>query len=323
MFLPPLRVVGSPPSERKCGCEYQVCENAACQSSGDHLDGAGNHALICHPGVKAQKATILEAALEKSFRKAGGDPKRQPSTYSLLGGFFTKEDLSRLFPGRLSSKESAKRCQLAMRYLDILRDIPRGSMRTGLLGALRELDFPSPSVAGEEDNNGFLRFDMRFPSVKPIDRPKEIWFDHAIVQETSQSYAADVLKFLQASDGNKPAGSVAFTKMYRSKTRRYAALQTVAERLNQERKLAFQPQFLYPIVSSLGFFNEDFQKLMKCMGQQFESSLPETPRLDGLTPGVLKGRFKIELKNSICFALVKGNALAMHNQGRVGVTCAG
>ena len=186
-----------------------------------------------------------------------------------------------------------------------------------------ELDFPPPSVAGEEDNNGCLRFDMRFPSVKPIDRPKEIWFDHAIVQETSQSYAADVLKFLQTSDENKPAGSVAFTKMYRSKTRRYAALQTVAERLNQERKLAFQPQFLYPIVSSLGFFNEDMQKLMKCMVQQFESSLPETPRLDGLTPGVLKGRFKIELKNSICFALVKGNALAMHNQGRVGVVCAG
>ena len=73
-----------------------------------------------------------------------------------------------------------------MRYLDILRDIARGSMRTGLLGALRELDFPSPSVAGEEDNNGFLRFDMRFPSVKPIDRPKEIWFDHAIVQDLSE-----------------------------------------------------------------------------------------------------------------------------------------
>jgi hypothetical protein len=210
-----------------------------------------------------------------------------------------------------------------MKYLDIMRDVPRGSMRTGLLGALRDLDFPPPSVAGEEDNNGFLRFDMRFPSFKPIDRPREVWFDHAIVHETSQSYATDVLKFLQASEKNKPADSVAFTKMYRSKTRRYAALRAVADRLNEERKLPFQPQFLYPIVSSLGFINDDMRKLMKCMAQQFENSLPETPRLDGLTPSVLKGRYKIELKNSLCFALVKGNALAIHNQGRTGVVCAG
>src|SRR6476661_7803524 len=94
-----------------------------------------------------------------------------------------------------------------------------------------------------------------------------------------------------------------------------------SQRLNQERKLPFQPQFLFPIVSSLGFVNDDMKKLMKCMIKQFEDSLPEAPRLDGLTPNILKGRYKIELKNSLCFALLKGNALAMHNQGHVGVVC--
>ena len=53
-----------------------------------------NHGLVCNPGVKAMKATLLEKSLEKSFRVAGGHPSRQPSTFSLLGGYFTKEDLS-------------------------------------------------------------------------------------------------------------------------------------------------------------------------------------------------------------------------------------
>ena len=76
---------------------------------GDKMDGCGNHGLICHPGVKAMRATLLEKALEKCFRRAGGAPVRQPSTYSLLGGHFTKDDLSRLFSGRLNTKQATER----------------------------------------------------------------------------------------------------------------------------------------------------------------------------------------------------------------------
>jgi hypothetical protein len=37
---------------------------------------------------------LLEKALEKGFRQAGGNPSPQLSTYLLLGGHFPKEDLS-------------------------------------------------------------------------------------------------------------------------------------------------------------------------------------------------------------------------------------
>ena len=43
-------------------------------------------------------------------------------------------------------------------------------------------------------------------------------------------------------------------------------------------------------------------------------------RADGLTVAVLKGKFKVQLKNSLCFALLRGNALAMYNQGMPSVT---
>ena len=76
------------------------------------------------------RATLLERALEVSFRRAGGNPVRQPSTYSLLGEIFSKDDLSKLFPGKLSAKEAQKRKKLAMEYLNIINEIPRGHVRT-------------------------------------------------------------------------------------------------------------------------------------------------------------------------------------------------
>ena len=100
------------------------CAQIHLVSQGEALDRVANHGLVCHPGVKAMKATLLEKSLEKSFRVAGGNPSRQPSTFSLLGGYFTKEDLSSLFPGRLNGAQAEKNGKLAMmEFLDIIMEI--------------------------------------------------------------------------------------------------------------------------------------------------------------------------------------------------------
>src|SRR3954471_9906271 len=97
-------------------------------------------------------------------------------TFSLLGGYFTKEDLSSLFPGRLNGAQAEKNGNLAIEFLNIIMEVPRGQVRTAKLGVLRE-SFPAPVVHGEEDNNGMIRFDMKFPLLTPLDCPREIWFD--------------------------------------------------------------------------------------------------------------------------------------------------
>ena len=76
------------------------------------------------------RVTLFERTLEVSFRRAGGNPARQPSTYSLLGEVFSKDDLSKLFPGKLSKTEADKRKLLALEYLDIINKFPRGHIRT-------------------------------------------------------------------------------------------------------------------------------------------------------------------------------------------------
>ncbi len=75
------------------------------------------------------RATILEKTLEKAFRRTGGTPRSQPQTYDLLGKIFTKDDLARLFSGRLSKKEGEKRKELVIEYLDIISTIPRCEIR--------------------------------------------------------------------------------------------------------------------------------------------------------------------------------------------------
>ncbi len=180
--------------------------------------------------------------------------------------------------------------------------------------------FPAASHAKDEENgNGVIRFDLKFPSKFP-DKPKEIWLDHAIVQETCTTHAEHTLNYLLDNSVNSLGRSPAFQKTFGAKIRRYACLIDVVKRLMEERKLDSQPQFLCPIVSSLGYVNQDMTKLMKFMNNCFKENFSKTPRLDGLDLKVLKGRFKVELNNTLCFALVRANALSLCNQGVNGIT---
>jgi hypothetical protein len=305
----------------KCGCEVQLCfGNDNCGAQSKDLDVIGNHALVCHPGVKAQKATIFEKALEKIFRAAGGAPVRQPATYGLLGGYFSKEDLSRLFCGKLSKEQANERKDLAMKYLDIVSENPQGQLRFDKLNELRE-EFPEPVASQKDENNAIIRFDLKLPAYGPRDCPRELWLDHAIVQETSPTYREQTLEFLDASADNNAAEGPAFHKAYGAKQRKYAPVISVVNRLAGERKLDFSPTFLFPIISSFGFMNEDMNQVVKFIVDFHRGQSKRIrDRADGLTVAVLKGKFKVQLKNSLCFALLRGNALAMYNQGMPSVT---
>ena len=39
-------------------------------------------------------------------------------------------------------------------------------------------------------------------------------------------------------------------------------------------------------------------------------------RDDGIPLSTIKGRYKVQVRNAICFGLLRGNALAMHCVGR-------
>ena len=98
------------------------------------------------------------------------------------------------------------------------------------------------------------------------------WFDHAIVGETSSTYTAETLTFLE-NKNHKPEQGPAFKKMEGLKRRKYAVIMAVAESLSQKHKLDFKPIFLFPIISSLGFMNTDMLKLQKIFVEQYVQHL--------------------------------------------------
>jgi len=152
--------------------------------------------------------------------------------------------------------------------------------------------------------------------VGPEDCPRELWFDHAIVHETSPSYVQDTLRVLKDDEEREVSAGKAFQKMLTKKKAKYSSLVSVANRLSKEHKLDAQPFFLIPIISSLGFMNNDFRELVKFVVDSFKASQKAAPRrMDGLSPKTLVGRFKVQVRNSIGFALLKANALATYNQG--------
>ena len=157
--------------------------------------------------------------------------------------------------------------------------------------------FPAPSVSNEEDNNVISRFVLKLPLITPLDCPRELWIDHAIVQETSPTYAAATVKFLQEKDA-MPENSPAFQKMKVKKSAHYSPLIQVVQTLVDEKRLQCQPSFLFPVISSLGFMNKDMNQVCKLILRRFKEHQETLPRLSsGVTPAMLKGRFKVHLRN--------------------------
>ena len=113
-----------------------------------------------------------------------------------------------------------------------------------------------------------------------------------------------------------PENGPAFLKAKGMKALRYSALISVVNRLVEDRKLNFQPTFLFPVLSSLEIMNADMKQLMKLIVQRFkDNQRHQPPSSDGIAANVLKGRFKVQLRNAVCFALIRGNALSVSNQG--------
>ena len=161
--------------------------------------------------------------------------------------------------------------------------------------------------------NNTIRFDLCLSAPFPLDAPLQLWLDHGIVHETSESYQDPVIDHLEG--GRDPTSSEPFRRMESSKDRRFRYLKNLATHLQKQRLLDFQPFFLFPVISALGYLNGDAFKMLKFMHTVLNKCMAST-RDDGIPLGVIKARYKTEVRNALCFGVLRGNALAMSAVGR-------
>ena len=106
-----------------------------------------------------------------------------------------------------------------------------------------------------------IRFDLCLGAPFPTDAPRQLYLDHAIVHETSESYQEAMIDHLES--GGEPSKSMPFRRMEASKQRRFGELIALTKHLEKQRMLDFQPFFIFPIV--LGYLNEDATKMVRWM----------------------------------------------------------
>jgi hypothetical protein len=229
-----------------------------------------------------------------------------------LGEVVPKEDLACLFKGGLTVEETKKNEDLGIELIDAFLMTP-SALKESVIDEIRSR-MPESDESKIEANNNTIRFDLCMAASFPVDWPRELWLDHAIVHETSESYQESVLSNLE--EGKDISKSLPFRRMELSKQRRYAALIPIAKHLMKLKVLDFQPFFLFPVVSSLGYLNQDAEKMVKWMNTVLNHSLSSVLRDDGVPFSTVKARYKHQIKNSLCFGVLRGNAFAMNAVGR-------
>ena len=247
------------------------------------------------------------------FRNAGGRASRQPTTFRLLGEVVPTDDLAALFAGGLNLENTKKNADLAIELVDAFL-MPGSALKDTIIDEIRSR-LPEVDDDKKEANANIIRFDLCLAASFPTDAPRELWLDHAIVHETSESYQDAVIAHVEDQDIST---SMPLKRMETTKKRRFAALIPLANHLLKNNVLDFQSFFLFPVMSALGYLNEDAVKMTKWMSAVMNKTLTSV-REDAIPLSVIKARYRVEVKNAICFGLLRGNALAMHSVGRTHV----
>ena len=82
-------------------------------------------------------------------------------------------------------EESKKSGELALELVDALLMAPSAT-KDSVLDEIRER---IPKLdEGQIEYNNTIRFDLRLSAPFPFDSPQQLWIDHGIVHETSESY---------------------------------------------------------------------------------------------------------------------------------------
>ena len=79
---------------------------------------------------------------------------------------------------------------------------------------------------GQIEYNNTIRFDLCLSAPFPFDSPQQLWIDHGIVHETSESYQESMVQHLES--GLAALSGEPFRRMESSKDRRFKSLINIA-----------------------------------------------------------------------------------------------
>ena len=123
--LPPVSNGESKLHESKCGCTIEHCRKRTCKAGSEVLDAAGNHGLLCNPGVRRRELLYSRELYKIPFGVQDVILRDNLRHIRCWAKYFQKLICRSCSPGKLSATESDKRKKLSLQYLDIINEMPR------------------------------------------------------------------------------------------------------------------------------------------------------------------------------------------------------
>jgi hypothetical protein len=315
--LPPATTIGENKEQEGFDYPVQRCQAHHGVRVCPFLDANANHASSKCPSASLaimQKHTNIVNVLTTLAKEAGLETRKEPDTYSLLLGEFSKKECQRVFPKRVDKayKTSFESLSQAVNLTSSVDCTLSPEQKQILI----QTQLDKLPVLAKDDAAG-LRIDL---SLTDTETGETLWIDVAAVHTSSPSYIQGELKAITKRQLSTAAAelyklpdvllgdpSPVLIKRQNEKIEKYSRLLMVAKKQHQERKRTTIPKFVPFVVSDSGELSPAAYEVQEWLVEQYRrKSLKSKDRSDGCTTTELVHRFRHKLKIGVQEAVAAG-----------------
>jgi hypothetical protein len=325
--LPPTITIGE--ATTQAGFDYPV---QRCQADhGVHvspfLDASANHASSKCPSASLsvmQKHTNIINVLISVAKEAGLETRKEPDTYSLLLGEFSKKECQRVFPKRVDKAYRAS-FEALSQAVDLTSSV-ECTLTPEQKQSFIQTKIDKLPILAKDDAAG-LRIDA---SLVNMETGETIWIDASVVHTSSPSYADHELKAITKRQLSTATANLhklpdvllgepspTLLKRQNQKVEKYARLTMIAKKQCTEGKRSNIPKFMPFVVSDCGELSPCANEVEDWIVDQYKRKLTKSgSRADGYTTSELVHKFRHKIKIGVQEAIAAGLGSMIQAAGR-------
>jgi hypothetical protein len=277
-----------------------------------YCDPSGDHAAACQSAHRERYRlhNSIRDLLGKSASALGLDVRVEPATSSILAYQYSPEQCRSLFP-KTSTKANKKRADRLSFLLDAVPGAD-GEAKAALIAECKALVDQAP--AGDKG----LRVDLSIVG----DNGEEVWVDVGLTHTSGKTGRDAALRFLAGESAEGPPAGATVDRpsppvesYAKRKMEKYNGLVDLGRLLHHRRKRRSSPKFIAGVISHEGEFSAGVFSLIEILSSRKFALAAAGQDEPWWTPTQVSAAFRMELKDMLASAVVKGWGLMLSAVG--------
>jgi hypothetical protein len=311
------------------GYDYAVtlCKATACRQSEVEqvVDAQGNHAVACEGskyGPTCNTHSMLKAVVAHAAKKLGLATIDEPSTFKLLLGQYSVEQLRVMFP-KYQSKLAKQQSERLHEIFMLIESMEVSPERLALSAEADRIVQSAPDETSNKKKKG-LRVDVAI-----IGGMQPIWVDVTSIQSTCKSHVAAqynwhkreqqagvIATYRKAENSFYRQPSAAVNKKILEKTSKYQPLMNLAQLQHARHRRATMPRFQVCVLSHHCEFSGGFFELFDWFAGQFRQQQHAIFNYEGIPLAKRVSAFQSRLYNRGTACMIGGWGLHLTMMGQ-------